>query len=92
MFPGGPGPRLAVLCVWQWPQRIVKAVKIPGWPHEFANRHLGLIKGPYTPQRGLIGEFLTNFRRPKMTRKTILNPPKPPPNGSKMVPKCDPRW
>ena len=24
-----------------------------------------------------------------MTRKTVLNPPEPPPNGPKMVPKCD---
>jgi len=44
------------------------------------------------PKTGLIGEFVMNFRRPKMTRKTILNPPKPSPNAPKMVPKCGPRW
>ena len=57
---------------------------------------LGLLKfvknSPTLPKTGLIGEFLTNFRTPKMTRKTVLNPPKPPPNGPKMVPKCGPRW
>ena len=53
-------------------------------PHLLCNRHLGLIKGPYTPQRGLIGEFLTNFRRPKMTRKTVLNPLD--------HPQMDPKW
>ena len=44
------------------------------------------------PQRGLIGEFWTNFRRPKNHRKTILNPPKTHPIHPQMVPTCDPRW
>ena len=35
---------------------------------------------------------MTKFSRPKNHRKTVSTPPEPPPNGPKMLPKCDPRW
>ena len=64
----------------------------PGQRKNLTGLHMLTLDNNTLPQRGSIGEFLTNFRRPKNHRKTVLTPPETHPILPQMVPKCDPRW